>query len=228
MAHSQERVTTFGVQLKPLVPLNLVGTGVTQSAGENNLYSVQQRVGLSFGGVIRRGVTDWLSIESGINYTRRNYLAYVENRASGFSDSSYFGIIGYEIPITGLVFVKLSEKWFMDAAFGVAMDMFPSDVGSNGNKPAFGQKSFRTSWSKNKDLLPWLNSGLIANIGFEYRTEHSGYFYFGGSYHRPFRRAYNSLFIYDYNGVQETGSVPLLGSYLTLDFKYFFHEDKEE
>lgn len=70
--------------------------------------------------------------------------------------------------------------------------------------------------------------GLLANVGFEYRTESRGYFYVGGSYHLPFRNIYNTFMIYDHNSVSEQGFLQLNGNYLTIDLKYFFHEEPEK
>ena len=227
-AYSQHRVTTFGIQVKPIIPSTLLGTGLQESVGETNTYEMQQRVGYSFGGVMRKGFTPWLSIETGISYVRRNFEARAINVSPVLSDTSRFRIIGYEIPVSGLVFVRLSRNVFMDGALGLALDMFPSDVQSNGKNSVFYQRSFRNSWSTSKEVMPWLNLGLMANVGFEYRTKSSGYFYVGGSYHLPFKSSYNSFFIYDYNGVVEEGFMQLSGNYLTLDLKYFFHEEPKE
>jgi hypothetical protein len=225
---AQERVTTFGVQFKPLLPSTLLGTGLVEGQGVENLYSVQQRVGYSFGGVVRKGFTKWLSLETGISYVRRNYEARLASANSNFADSTKFRIIGYEIPVSALVFVRLSENVYMDGAFGLALDMYPSDVQSDGRNGSFYQRSYRNSWSKSSEVMPWLNLGLMANVGFEYRTENRGYFYLGASYHLPFRPTYNSFFIYDRNSVSEEAMVQLSGNYLTLDLKYFFHEEPEK
>lgn len=228
LLYAQHRVTTFGVQFKPLIPSTLLGTGLDETTGELNTYQMQQRVGYSFGGVMRKGFTPWLSIETGISYVRRNYEARAINSSLGTADSSKFRIIGYEIPVSGLVFVQLSENIYMDGALGLALDMFPSDVQSPGKNNSFYQRSFRNSWSKSSEVLPWMNLGIIANVGFEYRTKNSGYFYVGGSYHLPFKSSYNSFFIYDNNGVVDQGFLQLTGNYLTIDLKYFFHEEPEE
>ena len=228
MCISQDKVTTFGIQVKPLIPSTLLGTGLQESTGEINNYQMQQRVGYSFGGVMRKGFTSWLSLETGICYVRRNFEARSISVNPDLSDTTRFRIIGYEIPVSGLVFVQLSKNIFMDGALGMALDMFPSDVQSNGRNSAFYQRSFRNSWSKSKEIMPWLNLGLIANVGFEYRTKNSGYFYVGGSYHLPFKSSYNSFFVYDFNGVEEEGFMQLSGNYLTLNLKYFFHEEPKE
>ena len=224
---AQERVTTFGIQVKPIIPSNLFDAG-SEILSQNGIdYTVDQRVGYSFGGVIRFGITKWFSLESGISYVKRNYSLMLAHDERGFADTTRFGIIGYEIPISGLVFVRLSDEIYMNTSFGLALDMFPSEVGSEGNGDFF-QRSFRRGYGANNSYFNWANLGLLANIGFEYRTEESGYFYIGASYHRPFTPIYDTQFNYIYDQTLDAGSIPLMGNYLTLDLRYFFHEEPQE
>lgn len=220
---AQERVTTFGVAMRPIVPSKLFNTAVSEAADQGVEYRVNQNVGYAFGGLVRSGITNWLSVESGISFVRRNYTASVLNAPASFSDSTRYGIIGYEIPLNGLVFVRLSEAWYMDAGFGLSIDFFPSDVfsGKNGD---FYQYSLR-----NPGRMPlWLDFaflGLSANVGFEYRTASSGYFYLGASYHRPFRHIYDAALVHANHGVNATKVLQLSGNYLTIDLRYYFHEE---
>ncbi|MFN5371602.1 MAG: hypothetical protein ACK5B6_09090, partial [Bacteroidia bacterium] len=67
---------------------------------------------------------------------------------------------------------------------------------------------------------------LIANVGAEYRSEKSGYFYVGCSLNRPFSPIYKSVIDYVINNqVVHNAFADLRGAYLTVDFRYFFHED---
>lgn len=224
---SQERVTTFGLQMKPIVPSNLFGAGSVELAQNGVQYSVNQRVGYSFGGVLRFGITKWFSLETGISYVRRNFSAMVFHEEFGFRDTADYRIIGYEIPISGLVFVKLSDYIYMNTSFGMALDMFPSDVAS-GRVEDFYQYSLRREYKNTGSTFAWAKTGLLVNVGFEFRTEKSGYFYFGGSFHRPFTPIYDAYLNYTGNNFNEVGKLPLSGNYLTLDFRYFFHEPPKE
>ncbi|GAB5538755.1 MAG: hypothetical protein Salg2KO_08580 [Salibacteraceae bacterium] len=228
IAQAQERVTTFGLQFKPLLSSNLLGTGIVQTSGDTIDFDVDQRMGYAFGGVVRKGITQWLSVESGINFVRRNYEARSFHPSNGNFDTTRFRIIAYEIPISGLVFVRLSEEIYMDASFGLSFNMFPSDVSSVSMDQDLFQRSFRNSWVKQASFMPWLNVGLTANVGFEYRTRNAGYFYFGGSYLLPFKPSYNTFLVHERSGIRDEAFVRLSGNYLTLDFKYFFHEEPEE
>lgn len=225
--HAQERVTTFGIQMKPIVPSNLFNAG-SEALSQNGIdYTIDQRIGHAFGGALRFGITNWFSLESGISYVKRNYTLDLAHQELGNFDTTRFGIVGYEIPISGLVFVRLSDEIYMNTSFGLALDMFPSEVGSEGNGEFF-QRSFRRGFGANNSFFNWTKLGLLVNIGFEYRTESSGYFYIGGSYHRPFTPIYDTQFNYTYGNRLDAGSIPITGNYLTLDFRYFFHEEPRE
>jgi len=214
---AQKDVTTFGIQIKPIIPSNLFQAG-DESVIRNDIeYHVNQRVGYSFGGVIRRGVTDWFSMETGISYVRRNFRTRFTHE--GFpSDTMDFRVIGYEIPVMGMVYVKLADQVFMDAAFGVSMDMFPTNVGTR-SEPDFSQLSVRRRW---------IQSGLLANVGWEFRTKEKGYFYVGASYHRPFQSIYLTRLYYRNDIDPEPAQLGISGNYLTIDLRYFFHEDPQK
>jgi hypothetical protein len=68
----QEGLTYFGVQFKPIVPSNLFRAGSEELTQNDATYIVRQNMGYSFGGVIRHDFKNWLSIESGISFTKRN------------------------------------------------------------------------------------------------------------------------------------------------------------
>ena len=223
--HAQERVTTFGLQVKPIIPSNLFKTGTQSTISEGVQFDAAQKVGYAFGMVIRHGYTKNLSLESGINYVHREYSLIGTSESLKKSDTTAFSIIGYEIPVTGLVFVKLSRQLYMDVAFGLNLAMFPSDVGS-GDGYGIEQSSFRNRGHMPPGLA-WLQSGLISNVGFEWRTEKSGYFYLGASYNRPFRPIYYSSMKYELANAETPVKLFLNGNYLTIDLRYFFHEPQQ-
>jgi hypothetical protein len=66
---------------------------------------------------------------------------------------------------------------------------------------------------------------VIANLGWELRTEHAGYFYLGASYHNPFSDIYLTRMEYENSSTHEVVEVPLSGTYFTLDLRYFFPEE---
>ena len=207
---SQENIFTAGFQYKPIFASSFLSTG-TKNISQNGIdCSVSQKFGYCVGMVLRRGLTKKISLESGINYVKRNYsLSITDTTFTGKSD---FTIIGYEIPLQGLIFIRLGEKLFMNAAGGLSCDMYPSNIATAG-----------TYFKHHSTRYATFQSSVLANLGYEYRTVKNGYFYLGASYHLPFTYFYQSAF--DYTPRNEIASMKLRGNYLTLDFRYFFHED---
>jgi len=215
---AQERVTTIGIQLKPILSSDLINTGPQNQKIEDINYSITPRSGYAFGMVIRKGLTKLISLETGINYVRKSFDLRITDDQSQLDIDEAFSYVMYEIPITGLIYVQLSRKLFLNTSFGIAADFLPSDWDS-GN-PQYYHRSFRTSW-----VLP----SLLANVGFEYRTEEDGYFYLGFSYKRPFTSITTAkIGIVDTNQqIIKQSSFEILGNYLTIDLRYFFHENPE-
>ncbi len=215
-ASAQKGVTTVGLQVKPIFPLNFVNTGSQTIIQNNARFDLTLSSGFSGGMIIRHGFTDLLAFETGINYVKRKYDLRITD--GSFKGDSQFRIICYEIPLSLLVYIQLGEKFFMNASMGHSLDMYASDVQSSDTY--FFHRSFRKSL---------FQSAVLANIGWEYRTEKSGYLYFGASYHRPFSYIYVSKVKYfESNGKDETIVTEVQGNYLTIDLRYFFHEDPKK
>jgi len=215
---AQEKVTTFGIQLKPIIPLGFIDGGVQEKKVANINFELEPKFGLAFGMVIRKGLTKNLSLESGINLVRRNYDLSIKDLDSSFTSQSSFRVVNYEIPVSGLVYVQLGRNTFMNVSGGFSFDMYPT--------PLFVgiDKEFSNAINRKS----WIQLSLIANVGWEYRTQKSGYLYFGASFHRPFSALLNSYVTYQAFDRSDQTVFSLSGNYLTLDFRYFFHEDKEK
>lgn len=69
---AQKNITTFGVLIRPVFPNEFFRTGPIDFSDKGINYSIVQQSGMSFGGIIRRGITNRLSLETGITYTKRN------------------------------------------------------------------------------------------------------------------------------------------------------------
>ncbi|PJA07608.1 MAG: hypothetical protein COX70_06110 [Flavobacteriales bacterium CG_4_10_14_0_2_um_filter_32_8] len=217
MCYSQERVSTVGIQIKPIIPVQFFDAG-KQEVNQNNIqYINQPKMGLSFGMVIRKGFTDALSLETGINFLKRNYDLTINDPENSFSGTSSFRIVNYEIPVQGLVYVRLGRQLFMNVSGGFSADIYPT--------PLFTFDDYFTSAVNRNN---WAQISLLANIGWEYRTEKSGYIYFGASLHRPFSTMMREYVNYNGYNKHEEITFDLTGNYLTLDFRYFFHEDSEK
>jgi len=215
---SQEKVTTFGIQLKPIVPVDFFNGGKQEKITNNIEYVNDPKFGMSFGMVIRRGLTKNLSIETGLNFLKRNYDLTINDPDSSFTSTSDFSIVNYEIPVLLLAYVQLGRNTFMNVAGGVSVDIYPTPLFVEDQ--TFANAVNRTSW---------VQPSLLANIGWEYRTEKSGYIYLGASLHRPFNDIFTQYVTY--KGVDgdrlEEATFDLTGSYFTIDMRYFFHEEKQ-
>ncbi|MCB0401251.1 MAG: hypothetical protein KDD41_04150 [Flavobacteriales bacterium] len=217
--HAQERVTTFGLQVKPIIPIQFFDAGKQEQSVNNIDYIVNPKLGMSFGMVIRKGFTNSLSLETGINFLRRNYDLTINDADSSFSGTSQFRLLTYEIPVLGLVYVRINRQLYMNAAGGISFDIYPT--------PLFTADTYFTN---SIARTSWLQPSLLANVGWEYRTESSGYFYFGASLHRPFQKIYTEYIKYEgESGFRNEKAIfELTGNYITIDFRYFFHEDPEK
>jgi hypothetical protein len=218
-AHAQQGVTTFGVQIKPVIPFGFFDP-TTRSERESLSSSIQLTGGLAFGMVVRTGLTRSISLETGINQITRRYDFSIRNDTNGYSGSGQLRFVGYEVPVTCLVYIRLGERSWMNNALGFSVDMYPGDAVKNIEQ---GQAYF---FRRN-----WAQIGVVGNIGVEYRTKKSGYFYLGGTFHRPFGDMAQADIRWTdpYQGYFAYGMSTLLsGSYLTLDLRYFFHEDPDK
>ena len=78
------------------------------------------------------------------------------------------------------------------------------------------------------DAFAFLLPGVVANMGVEYRTYKSGWFYGGLTYHRPFGDLATAEFTwYGADNLGRTIRSRIGGSYLTIDLRYYFHADPD-
>ena len=214
---AQSGVTTLGIQIKPVIPVDYFDPSVIVER-EHLTGTIELTGGYSFGMNVRVGLSNTISVETGISQINRNYRFDLVNDTSGYAEGSTFRYVGYEIPVVALVYIRLGERTWMNAALGFSLDLYPSDV----QKDILEGRVyvFRNNWAQ---------FGALANLGVEYRTERSGYFYLGGSFHRPFgEMAFADLTYYGPSFFPYPMRTALDGSYLTMDLRYYFHEDPEK
>ena len=222
MSYSQKGVTTFGLMYKPIVPNSLIGF-FEQDFDDPPFHStVKQKFGHSAGMLVRVGLTERISLETGITFTQRNFGLSYELPDSGYTATDRVRVVGYSIPVSCLVFIRLGEQWFMNTSLGAAVTAFPSDVTTNvpvGINEYFLQEgAYRSK----------VQGAALANVGWEYRTNSKGYWYIGASYHLPFIPIMTFAMSYEYPAGQNLKIDNIRGSYLTLDLRYYFHEKKKE
>jgi len=217
---AQRSLTTFGIGLRPGFPSRYFRTGPVTFSDSSSTFTQVQQSGISYGGFIRHGLNDRFSIETGIVYTKRNYRFDVNDPL--VREEGDFSIIGYEIPLSGLVFIQLDQQWWMSGGLGASIDIFPSDVSTS------GPKTLQYSARERK-----VNSAVSARLGIEWRSKKSGTFYTGAYYHRGLQTFYTNIIeTYpdgDFASAYATiGRTTMQGDYFGVEIKYFFHEDPEK
>lgn len=219
LGYSQKGSTIFGFQVKPIIPVDYFNAGPVSFNDTIVSITVTPKMGYSFGMVARHNFTNTISFETGINTIRRNFdVQSFENNI--LTDQTDFGFVSYEIPLQGLIYIRLSEKIFMNVASGIGINWYASDVVSLGENSLIDHYSQRASW---------MNASFLANVGFEYRTEKKGYFYLGASFVNPFSAITKTNIFYEYEKKLITKlSTKLNGNYLTLDIRWFFPESAEK
>ncbi|MCZ4407489.1 outer membrane beta-barrel protein [Cryomorphaceae bacterium 1068] len=214
---------SFGVEIRLLQNFGVLNLdSVVLVDADNQFRSVYEFAGgFGFGGVVRVKLTDVWNIETGINYTRQRYELNFRDLVTGATDQSFLNIISYEIPLKGLVYIRLGEKLFANVALGVSANFIASNVEvfGLGNTYSFGGLSNRV-----------LNGAILGGVGAEFRTEEDGYFYLGGSFHQPFDDIMTAQVNYQRDGIPPGYAARgvIEGAYFAIDFRYFFpvKEDK--
>ena len=215
---SQVTRTTFGMQYKPIIPAAYFNsTEIIKSSGSYD-FNLKPRYSNSFGMVVRYKINTTFSIESGLNYTQRNFNLAVKNSDLNLDDVTDFGMRSYEFPIQLLAYVQASEYWYVNVAFGISHNVLASDIFSSGEKH---QDYYQNTYRQNGGY-----QALLSNVGMEYRTQEKGRYYFGASLHRPWRVIGKVFPEYDdklniFNSDNKF-SIDMPGNFVTLDFRYFF------
>ena len=222
-AKSQNSKTTFGLQYKPIIPAAYFNAADLSKSSASYKFNLSPKYSNSFGMVIRHQINKTFSVESGLNYTQRNFKLSITNSDSAISLSDFttFSMRTYEFPIQLLTYVRASENWYLNIAFGISYNVLASDIFSYGEEKNhfFFQNTYRKSGGY---------SALLANVGMEYRTGSKGYYYFGTSLHRPWKAIGRIYPEYDdktniFNEDKEF-YFDMLGNFVTIDFRYFFAE----
>ena len=220
-AKSQNNKTTFGIQYKPIIPTAYFNAADISKSSDSYNLNLKPLYSNSFGMVIRHQINKTFSVESGLNYTQRNFELSITNGDINLTDFTTFGMRSYEFPIQLLTYVRVSENWYLNIAFGISYNVLASDIFSYGEEKNdfFFQNTYRKSGGY---------SALLANVGMEYRTESNGYYYFGTSLHRPWKAIGQIYPEYDDkngNTIEDKKFYfNMFGNFVTIDFRYFFAE----
>ena len=229
---------TAGVEFRPIFPAAFLKTGDQTVANDEYNVLVSPKFGFSAGMVVRYGFHKRFALETGLSFVQRNYNLTIHRDEEilspivtkpAYDSQTDFTIVGYEHPIKLLVFVKLSERFYMNAAAGFQFTFFPSDIFTTDEDDVptdqyHKHSSLRLGFDGKPGSDGFIHGGAIVNLGWEYRTKKIGFFYLGATYQIPFADIYRSKFQYlEDNYSSEVQGIELNGSYLTFDVRYFFH-----
>ena len=206
-----ENKNFFGLSVSVLVPNNLILKKTIDEVYLTDRYKLTNKYGYTYGISIKHDFTKHYSLQTGINYVHRNFSAEIINADTSIQNDLRF--ISYELPISGLIYIRLFEKIYMDISPGFSTNFFPSDIITN------------NMYGKRYRFFTF--SGFI-NLGWEYRTKNSGYFYLGASYKRDFS---NMIYVAYFKGIisgTSDYSIASRGDYLNINFIYYFAQNKNK
>ncbi len=218
-AQLQGHKTVFGVAAHILPVDSWYQNSEVNFISDSIQSSITKHTSVSLGGEIRHFFTYRFAINTGLFFTPRNYKL---NYSSHYTEAGHRGIdttfsremrfISFEIPVHLSGYVRLSRNIFMNVAGGINLNFYPTNIGVeniNFQRIGLGGSQF-------------FQLGYTIGIGWEFRTENTGYFYLGGLYQARFDNMGSFLF-YERNTVSTpTYSHDITGSYLALVLKFYF------
>jgi hypothetical protein len=212
----------FGIHYRTVFPNNFVGSKSITLLNQEFTSTCLQKTGYSIGATVRAGITKLIAFETGINLIHRNF-----NLNMSVADSNQFAerdlsFLSYDIPLNCLIYIKLNKSWYANASLGIAASYKPSTIGGVNNTG--GNHSFiHTGYV---DYKKKFTADFNGNIGFEFRSKKSGFFYLGGSVQIPLAPLFILAGMYKYEGYELVSLANVNGAFLSLDLKFFFPNTK--
>jgi hypothetical protein len=146
----------FGLQVRPIFPTRFIGEPTLSLSEGNFSTQINQRIGYSFGGTVRAGLTKTIAFETGINFNQRHFSVDMSVPDSGVVASNDLTFINYDSPINWLVYIQLSESIFMNASLGVALTYNPSKKQIQANLVTLSSPQQRFAIERDvTEMHPW-------------------------------------------------------------------------
>ncbi len=203
--------TTVGFQYNPIFSSNFFHKKTMTQTLNNVEFKVNQLNGTNTGLEIRHDFTNRYALQTGINLTVRNFNISILDSV-GFFESD-FQFYSYEIPVMGLIYVRLGERLYTNNSVGFSLDFYPSDIFTT-DRINYDHHSVRNSW---------IQGAFKVNLGLEIRTNKKGFFYIGTSYHRMIKdMLYTNIAFKDKYEIVPS-HFKINGHYIALNLKYFFN-----
>ena len=217
MCQSKNSDKQFGINTGAIIPINYFGAGPLELESNNSQITLSSKIGYHFGMIIKTNYNKKFSIESGINFLRRNFDLSGSSNETSLKDNADFGYISYSFPTKAIVYIQLSDKSFLNTSVGASLDFYASDVESKGEKYFIDHISYKDKW---------INGAILADLGVEWRGGY-GAFFLGAGVNIPITTiaVTNLKFHYDesdYNNKIDTyNPVFLRGNFFDIKIKYF-------
>ena len=213
----------FGLQARILQPSEFLGPRVSTLNDGGFSSSLTQKMGFSYGALIRADYTKSISVEGGLNYIQRQFSAQMSfaDSSVNIEDSNNLTFINYELPLMGIVKIQLGQKIFAIAGLGPTFSYKPTNVALI-DQPG-GPHTFYHSGTVKKFGLD-----INAQIGFEFRTRKSGFYYVGGSVKVPTGYLFNWGGKYSKQNSSEyyIDFIKVNGAFLSIDLRYYLPKIK--
>jgi hypothetical protein len=218
---AQESKTTFGIQFKPLTEGGFIGSSQLNIKNEIFRSDFNQKQGRSFGAIIRFPVWKNLYLETGLAQIKRNYTVNYTTLDSNFIASKDLSFTSHDIPLNALIFVKIANQFYLNTALGISVIHNPSNVAS---QIKYGDHVlFKAEGRKRSNFALEFN----VNAGVEYRNTKYGSFYIGANGRIPLKPIFDVATMYQNINSKEILYGSLSGTYVALDFRFFFPKTKK-
>ena len=207
----------FGFHYRQIVPMQQMQSGAQKFADSILQTTLTPANGYTFGGVLRYGLTDLISLETGLYYNQRTFSIQSTRTDSALSVEQRLRFVQFEIPIQGNIGIQLSRSIFANAALGGAILYKPSSVATYFNpsdKHEFRQVGL-------VEINKKVGLDFRASIGFEYRNKKYGVYYLGATAFVQLQPAFVLLSQYQFENFSQTAYGEVSASGFGLDFKYF-------
>lgn len=223
-SHKVKPENFFGIQFRPLIPLGMVGDRPFVIRNDNFESKISSAFGYSYGATVRIGITELLSIETGINLNQRNFKTEYSVADSNLYAKHTVGYLSFDVPANLLVYVKLGEQFYMNVAGGASMNYNPSNIRKVLTPDEFAKDVFIFEGLRRR----YFSFNANAEVGFEYRTYNAGIFYLGMYGRVPFGKVLEIATEYRYDTYSSVAFGEIKGATFALSLKYFFHNTKQK
>lgn len=222
LSQSNRVPSYFGIHYRTVFPNSFVGSESVTLLNQEFTSTCIQKPGYSIGATVRAGITKLIAFETGINLVHRNFQLNMSVADSNQFAERELSFLSYDIPLNCLIYIKLNKSWYANASLGIAASYKPSTIGGI-NNTGYNHSFIHTGYV---DYKKKFTADFNGNIGFEFRTNKSGFFYLGGAVQIPLAPLFILAGMYKYEGYELVSVANINGSFLSLDLKFFFPNTK--